>query len=270
MTGWYVGGLLIIALGMVAWRSLAARPQVRAWVRARLTPSGYLGLHLTLGLGASAACLALFGDLAEDVFSNDPIVRLDHEVATTLHAHATPLRTNAMLLVTALGAPAVIVLGVVVTLLYVWRRHWLHVAVWVVALGGGEALNALLKGIFLRPRPVFEHPLLVESYYSFPSGHAMGALIAYGLLAYFTWLALPRGRRRALVIGGAALLVVAIGFSRLYLGVHYLSDVLAGFAAGGLWLSCCITAMELVRHGEIGGRWQQHLRHELPARGAAR
>ncbi len=117
-------------------------------------------------------------------------------------------------------------------------------------MAGSAVLNQLLKGLFERPRPQFEHPLLVETSYSFPSGHAMESFVVYGMLTYFAVLALRSWEQRVGVVLGAALLVVLIGFSRMYLGVHYLSDVLAGYAAGGVWLSTLVTGAETIRRGK--------------------
>ena len=129
-----------------------------------------------------------------------------------------------------------------------WRR-WLLFGTWLITTGGSVVLLLLLKALFARSRLYVEQPLLLETYYSFPSGHAMEAVVLYGMLAYFAVLALRTWRARAAIIFGTSLLVLLIGFSRLYLGVHYFSDVVAGFAAGGVWLSTCITAMECVRQG---------------------
>jgi membrane-associated phospholipid phosphatase len=221
------------------------------WLRRRVTPGEYLGLHLTLGLLAAAGCLWIFGRLARDVVSNDPLLSVDQTAATAIHELRTPTLTAFFLIVTALGSIEAIALmslgGAVV--FGAWRR-WLLFGTWVIAAGGSVVLILLLKALFARPRPYFEHPLLLETYYSFPSGHAMEAVILYGMLAHFAVLALRTWRTRAAVIFGTSLLVLLIGFSRMYLGVHYLSDVVAGFAAGGVWLSTCITAMEFVRRGK--------------------
>jgi membrane-associated phospholipid phosphatase len=220
------------------------------WIRRRLTPGEYLGLNLTLGLLAAAGCLWLFGRLAEDIVSNDPLVSFDQTVATTIHELRTPALTTFFLVVTALGsieAIALVSLGSAV-IFGAWRR-WLLFGTWLITTGGSVMLLLLLKALFARPRPYVEHPLLLETYYSFPSGHAMEAVVLYGMLAYFAVLALRTWRARAAIIFGTSLLVLLIGFSRLYLGVHYFSDVVAGFAAGGVWLSTCITAMECVRQG---------------------
>jgi membrane-associated phospholipid phosphatase len=218
------------------------------WLRRRLTPGEYLGLHLTLGLLTAAGCLWLFGRLTEDVVGNDPLVSFDQTAATAIHELRTPPLTTFFLVVTALGSiEAIALVSLVGAVVFgAWRR-WLLFWTWLIAAGGSVMLLLLLKALFARPRPYFEQPLLLETYYSFPSGHAMEAVVLYGTLAYFAVLALRTWRARAAIIVGTSLLVLLIGFSRVYLGVHYFSDVVAGLAAGGVWLSTCITVMEFVR-----------------------
>ena len=283
----YAGGgllaaIVLVVVGALAWRwvsrnrsrlagygnaFLSYPPMARLrerydrqirWLLRRLTPGQYLGLHLTAGLLAAVGCAWLFGGLAEDLLTNDPIVRLDRSVAETLHDLATPATTTAFLIITALGSlETVALLGLAVAAYYARKRRWLHAGVWLTALFGGAALNQLLKAFFARPRPVFQDPLILETSYSFPSGHAMESMVMYGMLAYLAVRALSTWRARTAVVFGAALLVLLIGFSRMYLSVHYLSDVAAGYAAGGAWLSACITGMEIVldRRNRIkGGR----------------
>lgn len=225
--------------------------QLLLWLCRRLTPSEYLGLHLTLGFLAAAGCLWLFGRLAEDVVSNDSPVIFDQTAAAAVHELITPGLTTFFLGITTLGSKEAIALGSLIgaVVFSAWRRRLLF-ATWLIAAGGSVVLVLLLKAHFARPRPYLEQPLLLETYYSFPSGHALEAVVLYGMLAYFAVLALRTGWACAAVVFGTSLLVLLIGFSRMYLGVHYLSDVTAGFAAGGAWLSLCITAMELVRRGK--------------------
>ncbi|HEV7950474.1 MAG TPA: VTT domain-containing protein, partial [Glaciihabitans sp.] len=197
--GWGVLALVVlVGVTMLLWRwltrhqkeliagrdTLLARPQVvrlRAryrrplqWLRARLTPGQYLGLHLTAGLLVSVGCLWLFGGLVEDIMHGDPLVRVDQVVATLLHEWATPRATTIFVLITDLGAPVTLfALSVIVAVVYTRRRHWLSVGTWIVALTGGEALNLLFMLIVTRPRPIFIHPWLLAHRNSFPSGHAM-------------------------------------------------------------------------------------------------
>jgi membrane-associated phospholipid phosphatase len=218
------------------------------WLLRRLTPGEYLGLHLTIGLLMAVGCLWFFGDLAEDVVTNDPLVRFDQTVAIILHHSATPKLAIFFLIITGLGSGEVLaLLGLIVTVIYGLRRRWLHVATWLAALAGGVILNQLLKEFFARARPSVVDPLLSETGYSFPSGHAMLSLIAYGMLTYFAILALQTWRARTAVVFVTVMLVVLIGISRMYIGVHYFSDVVAGFAAGGMWLSALITGLETIR-----------------------
>jgi undecaprenyl-diphosphatase len=222
-----------------------------SWLFRRLTPGQYLGLHLTLGLAAAAGCLWLFGGLAEDVLTNDPIVRYDRTIAAYLHSLANPPLTTFFLIVTALGSIETLALvGVVVAAILGRRRQWLGLWTWAAAVGGSTLLNHQIKDLFARPRPSFEHPLLLETSYSFPSGHAMESFVVYGMLAYFAVLTLRSWRARTAAVFSAAVLVILIGFSRMYLGVHYFSDVVAGYAAGGVWLSALITGAETIRRSK--------------------
>src|SRR5215213_3146518 len=136
----------------------------------------------------------------------------------------------------------------------------LHLTVGLLAAAGclwlfGGLVEDLLTGDpivrFDQALPFFEHPLLTETSYSFPSGHAMESFVVYGMLAYFAVLALRTWKARVGVVCGAGLLVVLIGLSRMYLGVHYFSDVLAGYAAGGEWLSSLITGVETIRRSKM-------------------
>src|SRR5919107_2512557 len=252
LVGW---GEAMLAYPPVARLRTRYDAQLR-WLLRRLTPGQYLGLHLTVGLLAAAGGLWLFGGLAEDLLTGDPIVRFDRVVDDYLHTHATPTLTKFLLIVTAFGSiEAMVLLGVVVAAGLAWRQKWTFLVTWLAAVAGSAFLNHVLKGLFARPRPHFEHPLLVETSYSFPSGHAMESFVIYGMLAYLAVLALRSWESRVAAVCGAALLVVLIGFSRMYLGVHYLSDVIAGYAAGGVWLSALITGAETIRRrGKHGNK----------------
>lgn len=210
----------------------------------------YISLYLILGLTLSSICLWLFAALAKQVLANAPITAIDHELANALHARATPLGTTVYRLVTAFGGSWIIVIAIAVGLFFLMRRRWSYLVVWVIALVGGGLLSLQMKTIFARPRPVFTNPLLIEESFSFPSAHAMTSLITYGILAYFLWHEVHNRIVRILIVFAAVLLVILVGISRMTLGVHYLSDVLGGFMAGGIWLGVCIAALSILRRGE--------------------
>jgi membrane protein DedA with SNARE-associated domain/membrane-associated phospholipid phosphatase len=246
LAGW---GEAVLAYSPVARLRTRYDAQLR-WMLRRLTPGQYLGLHLTVGLLAAAGGLWLFGGLVEDLLTGDPLVRFDRVLDDYLHSHATPPLTTFFLVVTAFGSlEAMVILGVLVAAFLARGRRWTLLGTWLAAVAGSALLDWLLKGLFQRPRPHFAHPLLAETSYSFPSGHAMESFVAYGMLAYLAVLALRSWEARVAAVCGAALLVVLIGFSRMYLGVHYFSDVIAGYAAGGVWLSALITGAETIRRG---------------------
>jgi membrane-associated phospholipid phosphatase len=129
----------------------------------------------------------------------------------------------------------------------------------VLALSGDVVLESVLKHAIQRPRPIYASAALHGNSFSFPSGHAMGSLVTYGMCAYLAatfWT--KRSSTRLVVSVAASILVVAIGLSRLYLGVHYLSDVVAGYAAGTVWLTACATGCDIAtRRGGYARRDQQ-------------
>jgi membrane-associated phospholipid phosphatase len=216
-------------------------------LREHLSSRKYLIVHLVVGLLAIAVGLIVFGSLAWKVVNDRSIVQLDQDVATALHAWATPATTNVYIVISTLGYQVLWAVVIIVAIYLARQRQWIHLITWVVGWAGGEALNQLLKLYFARPRPFFTDPLLTPANYSFPSGHAMISAIMYGLLAYFILLEVKNPAGRIAIIVGTVILVLLIGFSRIYLGVHFVSDVIAGFAAGSIWLTVCISGMELAR-----------------------
>jgi membrane protein DedA with SNARE-associated domain/membrane-associated phospholipid phosphatase len=228
----------------------------RAWtfVAARFARGEYLGLHLTIGLATSVAGLWLFGGITEDVIHHDPLTQFDVTLLKWVHQRATPAGYAIANAITLLGSPVTLtILALGVGLLLAARRQWILLGGWLAAFVGGGLLDAVLKLVIRRPRPPFAATFLHHYSWSFPSGHAMGSLIGYGMLAYVVavlWT--PRRSAQVSVVLGLALLIVAIGLSRLYLGVHYFSDVVGGYAAGLLWLSACISGLEVARRWRAG------------------
>ncbi len=226
-------------------------PALWTFLGNRLSPDGYLGLHLTVGLILTLVAVSLFANTAGAVLEQEALVQFDLGLAQALHQNATAGQVTLFRLITHLGdTPALTGLGIIMGLVLLLRRRWLLLAGWITTLVGGGLLNLLLKSIFQRPRPEFANPFVVESFWSFPSGHAMGSFIVYGMLAYLLLLSL-KGPWRRVVLGGAVLLVLLIGFSRLYLGVHFLSDVAAGYMAGAVWLTVAISGMEVARRRKM-------------------
>jgi len=166
--------------------------------------------------------------------------------AVVLDAVGGPARLPLIQWVTWLGNHDTLVAGVVLVALLslVARRPWRAVRV-VAASGGGGLVSRGLKEVFARERPGVD--LVEAAGWSFPSGHAVGAMIFYGLLASLVWCSTERRGVRAVAVIAGALVVGAVGASRVALGVHYPSDVVAGWAAGAAWLALSQLAVDAVQ-----------------------
>lgn len=228
-------------------RLIARYPRLGTFVGARFARGTPFGLHLTLGLSMSLIGLLVFASIAENVFYRTSLVQLDLWLFEQLRMKPSGYMVAQMF--TALGSwlpltALTLTIGIILTM----RRQRLLLGGWLITVVGGELFNLLLKASFQRPRPEHSEILSSESW-SFPSGHAMLSLIVYGMLVYLLTVLSPNlGRWRLVILaGGAAALILAIGWSRIYLGVHHLSDVMAGYAAGALWLSVCSSAVEVAR-----------------------
>jgi membrane-associated phospholipid phosphatase len=202
------------------------------------------GFELLGGLIVLTASAWLFGWMVEDLQEGD--TQVDEHLANWLHDHATPALTRFFETVTVLGNLPTLVLVVVVAGVFLWRRRWLEdLTLLVVAAVGAEVLTVGLKEGFRRERPFFADPLATEHTFSFPSGHASVSLAVYGTLGYIAARHLETRRAQVLALASAAVLVLLIGFSRLYLGVHFLSDVVAGYSVALAWTALCVVLLQL-------------------------
>ena len=215
-----------------------------SFLRARLSPDGYLGLHLTIGMTVLLLAVFVFAHIAEDVVERDSlVVLLDAHLMHWVQAHATAARTAFFLFVTHWhNTPGVLVMTTLLVLWLAHKRSWDWVLRVVLAVPLGMLLNVLLKNIFQRQRPVFDEPLLTLLTYSFPSGHTAAATLLYGVLAAWLLTVLQR-RWHAPVVLLAASMVVVVALSRVYLGVHYPSDVFAAMASGTAWLAIVLISV---------------------------
>jgi undecaprenyl-diphosphatase len=195
----------------------------------------------------------VFHELAEAVMGQEAITVLDIRVAHWFNAHAVEPYTSLMLGVSAWHSVAGMAIMVLALAAYFWRvraRYWLLALMFSVP--GGMVLNVTLKYIFQRTRPVFDAPLVSLSTYSFPSGHTTAATCFYGLLASYLVIARPGWNVRLGTVAACTMMVLLVAFSRVYLGAHYVSDVLAAMAESIAWLAVCITAISTLRRRREG------------------
>lgn len=227
-----------------------AWPRARAFLAARLNPSTFLGLHLTVGLLASAAAIWIFSALLDAVLDNATLVRWDIAADAWIHVHVTPAGTSFFGVMSRLGSPAAMTaLAIVGAAILLVRGRPTMLVTWIAAFAGGGILERLLKTLVHRTRPIFAAEHLHDPTFSFPSGHSMGSMIGITMLLHALWIfRIVRGRMRIVVAILGVAFVALVGISRVYLGVHYPSDVLGGWAAGAAWMAACVTIAGVVLH----------------------
>jgi membrane-associated phospholipid phosphatase len=228
-----------------------------AWRRliVRLDPRAYLTLHIVAGLVICLLAGVIFAVLLDSVREHDVLVMRDQAVANWFHGNGTAVGDRIFVIVSAIGSPAAMAVLFAAAVLYLWRakQRTLLVA-WVLSYVGGTVLDGVIKDVVRRPRPEFAAQFLHYSSWSFPSGHSMGSLIGFSMLAYtvIRVFGIERMLARVCIWTAAIVLIVLVGYSRIYLGVHYLSDVAAGYTLGVLWLAVCFTGLQMVsRRAEL-------------------
>jgi undecaprenyl-diphosphatase len=229
-------------------------PRTVSWGRRRLDPSSPRGFWRTFTVAAFALAAWSFGGITQDVVAHEEIVLKDPRVTAWVVAHRTPWLTGAMKVVTWLGSMAVIIpVGLVVGLLLLWRaRRWQPLSLLTAAVAGAVALYNVVKGLVERPRPPAELWIGHFSGYSFPSGHATQSIAFYTLMAFVLGRGHPL-RARVFLWSAAAAVALVVGASRLYLGAHWLTDVLGGYALGASWAALIVVIVLVASSRGRGG-----------------
>ena len=205
---------------------------------------GAVGIFLVMGVSLAIVAAMGFSELAEHVLAGGTQA-FDVAILQWLHLHQHPLLTAVMVEMTYLGTGTVVLTVVGVTALFLWHTEHKHSARLLLASTiGNILLNGALKLVYHRARPsVFEWQTTAVSS-SFPSGHAMSATVVYGTVAYLLVRLQKHRWARMLTLFGATLLILLICLTRLYLGVHYPSDVIGGIIVGLAWGAFCMATLE--------------------------
>jgi membrane-associated phospholipid phosphatase len=199
-----------------------------------------LGAVLVASLGISLLALLFFSWLAREVFEGEATA-FDLHIRLTIHQWANPTLTLAMEAISDLGSPVFLSALFVALIIVFLLLHWRYAALWLsITMAGALALDVTLKDLFHRARPT-AYFVPQPRTYSFPSGHALGSFCFYILLAGLLTARMRSLPARVAIWVVAALLVAAIGFSRIYLGVHWPTDVIAGYAAAAFWVAGLVT-----------------------------
>ena len=267
-------GALVVGLGLLArwfsrnratvsarlserWKETATDPRLaefrshhrRLWgyVAGRFARGEYLVIHLTFGFVLSAIVLWIFSTITEDIIHHDPLTRFDLALASWMHRHESQVAYQFFHDVSLAGSPLVIgVLAIVVAVILIVKREWIILSGWLAAFYGGSLLGRVLQAFVQRPG--MRSGAIFGGTLGLPTGHAMGSLIGYGLLAYLlVGFVVKRRSAQTAIVAAAAVLIVLIGFSRLYLGALYFSVMIGMYAAGVVWLATCITGIEIAR-----------------------
>ncbi|WP_052342720.1 phosphatase PAP2 family protein [Bacillus sp. EB01] len=199
-----------------------------------------------MGLFFSIACVYVFILLSSELMEKRPFL-FDQKIIDTIGFYASPLMDRLMLLITEMGSKLMLGLLLVISMIWLFIKHknvW-GILSYFMAVAGGGLVNLWLKSFFERERPTVNRIIEADGF-SFPSGHSMGSMTYYGFLGY----SVIRSKYKPLLKVGwiflFSLIILLIGISRIYLGVHYPSDVLAGYMAGGVWLVLCIGLLEII------------------------
>jgi undecaprenyl-diphosphatase len=246
LPGFFVVLVVVLAATALSWRAL--RRVVVPQQQSHLSPAAFLAVRLAVGFATVVIAALLFAELADHLGDGRRLGRIDQAFADALRESMSRSTLLVFAWITRLADVSTLtVLGTIVAVaLVALGRHRLAIA-WVFAVIGNALLNLALKGVFARVRPVHDHGLVLEDGFSFPSGHSSGSVVAYGMLAYVLVRLLPPRWHLPVVLVAAAL-SYATGCSRVFLQVHFASDVVAGFASGIAWLVVCVMSVELMRH----------------------
>jgi undecaprenyl-diphosphatase len=240
-----------VTTGLKSGSAWIARSRIGQWAVRHSGPIGpYASILLVVAFGAIAAIGAgyLFGELAEQVrLTTSAVYRVDQAIHTWFaHGHqpAMIVLLRSATTIGSLGSLAAIVVVMAVVLLV--RKERASAIFVVVTAGVGALLNLGLKMIFARARPDLASALAVARGYSFPSGHAMDSFVTFGALVCIALRQPWPWKAKSAVLAIALTMVVLVGLSRVYLGVHWASDIAGGWSAGTVWLSSAVTAFEML------------------------
>ncbi|MEK6681670.1 MAG: bifunctional DedA family/phosphatase PAP2 family protein [Nitrospirota bacterium] len=232
--------------GWIDRRLSSQMPKTWKVVKSRFSTGEWYGLNLTMGIVLLMLALLSFGEIIEDLVDKETLFYLDFRIQSFVEGIITPQITRFMVDITNLGGVYLSLLicgAMAIYLLY--KKYWWNLFTIFLVVGGGETVLVLLKLFFHRPRP--DQQLVTAHGYSFPSGHAFSAVIVYGFLIYVTWKLIKAETLRFIIFSVSILLIILVGISRVYLNVHWLTDVLGGYAAGFSWLVFSIIMVNTIK-----------------------
>jgi undecaprenyl-diphosphatase len=197
-----------------------------------------LSLEILFGTIISSMTFLIFWKLADTVLDKERFA-FDTSISLFFYGLRTPLLTAVMQFFSFIGMDGILLFSIVLPIFFYWKKRKHESILFTIMVGMGAILNIVLKLITQRPRPTFA-PLVIEHTYSFPSGHSMNSFIFFITISYFFYHFSHKKKKSLFAFCIAIIVILCIGASRIYLGVHYPSDVLGGYITGFLWFLCIL------------------------------
>nr|WP_019506641.1 phosphatase PAP2 family protein [Pleurocapsa sp. PCC 7319] len=199
----------------------------------------------TVGLVSCLIIIYVVAQISDEVLDQEAFA-FDKTILLWIHSFANPTLDGIMHFITRLNDPSTVTVIAFVTLgILLWRRYYSEAQIFIIDCLGGVVLSYGLKSVFGKVRPDLWQSAIEDLSYSYPSGHALGSTVLYGFIAYLIATRYPQFS--LLIYAVVVCLIGAIGLSRLYLGVHWPTDIIGGYGIGFLWLTFCITMLKLQR-----------------------
>ena len=219
--------------------------RLKAFLKNRLEQNVFTGLPLTIFVIIFLILLGTFVGITDSIVSSSPMVTFDNSFANFLYQFRTPFLAQVFYVITNFANQITVIILGVIALIYLYiKKELAYLYALTLVFLGTEASVYLIKIFINRPRPIADIAYYIETSPSFPSGHSTIAIAFFGFVTYYLLCHVSGNNKKSILILIGALLIALIGFSRLYLEVHFLSDVLGGFLIGGLWLVVGITFRE--------------------------
>lgn len=219
-------------------------PIITAFIRTRLRTDKFYGLPLTILISVFVLNSFLLTKIGHKVLNSSTVTEIDQNIMHYLYENRSIPIARTLFVYTYLGHPIIIIFAsLLICITFLFKRNFLLVASLLVSVIGSRITISIGKNLYHLSRPE-EFSWYKENSFTFPSGHATVAVSFYGLLAYYLILQFPHFKTKILIFALWLIVALLLGFSRLYLGVHYLSDVIGGFLLGGMWLILSISFLE--------------------------
>lgn len=220
--------------------------KIKIFIKNRFNINKQNGLYLTLGIVITSALIFIFLNFIEDLFDKSALLAFDSHVLDIMGNLRNPVLSKIMLFITYMGNwENITILFIIISIILIILGKWRYLYSLIISLVSAEIFIYTLKNLIGRQRPPVTSALILLKDFSFPSGHSYIAIAFYGLVVYYIFDILTNKILRILIIAFGFILIAALGFSRIYLGVHWPSDVLAGFAASAAFITMIITFLEI-------------------------